>query len=113
MLHTNVYSNALETDSITEASTMKADQTEPSDLGPYYFQYMLPKCINRRAGRRQLPFILGKRLRFIGEWFSHFTTDEPVHEISNNVVCTTSKASNWPTHMRSLIGAFACRLNIL
>ena len=27
---------------------MNADQTEQSDLGPYYFQYMLPKCINRR-----------------------------------------------------------------
>ena len=38
---------------------------------------------------------------------------EPVHEISNNVVCATSKASDQPAHMRSLIRAFACRLNIL
>ena len=38
---------------------------------------------------------------------------EPVHEISNNVVCVTSKASDQPAHMRSLIKAFASRLSIL
>ena len=38
---------------------------------------------------------------------------EPVHEISNNVVCATSKASDQPAHMRSLIRAFASRLSIL
>ena len=37
---------------------------------------------------------------------------EPVHVISNNVVCVTSKASDQPAHTRSLIRAFACRLNI-
>ena len=37
---------------------------------------------------------------------------EPVHEISNNVVCATSKASDQPAPTRSLIRAFACRLNI-
>ena len=40
-------------------------------------------------------------------------TYEPWHEISNNVVCTTSKGSDQPAHMRSLIKAFASRLNIL
>ena len=38
---------------------------------------------------------------------------EPVHEISNNVVCATSKASDQPAHMRSLIRAFSSRLIIL
>ena len=38
---------------------------------------------------------------------------EPVHEISNNVVCATSKASDQPAHTRSLIIAFASRLSIL
>ena len=38
---------------------------------------------------------------------------EPRHEISNNVVCVTSKASDQPAHTRSLIKAFASRLNIL
>ena len=37
---------------------------------------------------------------------------EPVHEISNNLVCATSKASDQPAHTRSLIRAFACRLSI-
>ena len=32
---------------------------------------------------------------------------DPVHEISNNVVCATSKASDQPAHTRSLIRAFA------
>ena len=35
------------------------------------------------------------------------------HEISNNVVCATSKDSDQPAHMCSLIRAFASRLNIL
>ena len=38
---------------------------------------------------------------------------EPVHEISNNVVCATSIASDQPAHTRSLIRAFASRLSIL
>ena len=40
-------------------------------------------------------------------------TFEPVHDISNNVVCATSKASDQPAHTRSLIRAFASRLSIL
>ena len=42
-----------------------------------------------------------------------FLSREPVHEISNSVVCATSKASDQPTHTRSQIRAFACRLNII
>ena len=42
-----------------------------------------------------------------------FISNEPVHEISNNVVCATSKASDQPAHTRSLIRAFASRLSIL
>ena len=38
---------------------------------------------------------------------------EPVHEISNNLVGATSKASDQPAHTRSLIRAFASRLSIL
>ena len=37
----------------------------------------------------------------------------PVHEISNNMVCATIKASDQPAHTRSLIRDFACRLYIL
>ena len=38
---------------------------------------------------------------------------EPVHEISTNVVCATSIASDQPAHTRSLIRAFASRLSTL
>ena len=44
---------------------------------------------------------------------SQSTKYEPTHDISNNVVCATSKASDQPAHTRSLIRAFASRLNIL
>ena len=37
---------------------------------------------------------------------------EPRHEISNNVICATSKASDQPAHTRSLVRAFASRWNI-
>ena len=39
--------------------------------------------------------------------------NEQVHEISNNVICATSKALDQPAHTRSLIRAFASRLSIL
>ena len=42
-----------------------------------------------------------------------YLTFEPVYEISNNVVCATSKASDQPAHTRSLIRAFASRSSIL
>ena len=38
---------------------------------------------------------------------------EPVHEISNNVVCASSKVSDQPAQTRSLTRAFASRLSIL
>ena len=40
-------------------------------------------------------------------------TFESRNENSNDVVCATSQASDQPAHMRSLIRAFASRLNIL
>ena len=55
-----------------------------------------------------------------GDHIRDFCIIEPRHEISNNVigisnnmVRTTSKASDQPVHMRSLIRAFASRLCIL
>ena len=47
---------------------------------------------------------------------SHITSQvkfEPRHEISNNVVCATSKASDQPVHTRSLIRTLASLLNML
>ena len=45
--------------------------------------------------------------------FIRHHNNEPVHKISNNVVCATSKVSDQPAHTRSLIRAFACRLSVL
>ena len=50
---------------------------------------------------------------FVLVFLSKAYKNEPVHEISNNVVCATSKASDQPAHTRSLIRAFASRLSIL
>ena len=52
---------------------------------------------------------------FIGQEFKIIPclSFEPVHEISNNVVCATSKALDQSAHTRSLIRAFASRLIIL
>ena len=49
-------------------------------------------------------------IRYIGRYEFLY---ELRHEISNNVPCATSKASDQPAHTRSLISAFARRLNIL
>ena len=38
---------------------------------------------------------------------------EPLHGISNNVVCAASKSSDQPAHTHSLIRAFPSRLNVL
>ena len=51
-------------------------------------------------------FIAGAKLVLSGIY-------EPWHEIYNNVALATSKASDQPAHMRSLIIAFSSRLNIL
>ena len=56
------------------------------------------------------------RLVYYIHLFSHYRFKdiiEPVHEITNNVVCATSKASDQPAHTRSLIRAFASRLSII
>ena len=39
--------------------------------------------------------------------------NEPLHEIPNNVLCATIRASDQPAHTRNLIRAFASRLDIL
>ena len=58
-------------------------------------------------------FILYIRSNFLNTTLQIEVLYEPVHEISNNVVWATSKASDQPAHTRSLIRAFASRLSIL
>ena len=50
------------------------------------------------------------RIYFFTVSYKHMSRDQ---EISNNVVCATSKGSDQPAHTRSLIRAFAHCLNIL
>ena len=59
-------------------------------------------CINNKA--MHLPLMHG---------FCTLNTFEPRHENLNNVVCPTSKGSDQPAHMRTLIRAFASSLNTL
>ena len=47
---------------------------------------------------------------WLSQWDLLFS---PQHEISNNVVCATSKTSDQPTHTRNLIRTFASCLKIL
>ena len=64
-------------------------------------------------GQGPFPQIAGKALGAVITSILHWQKNEPVHEISNNVVCATSKASDQPAHTGSLIRAFASRLSIL
>ena len=57
--------------------------------------------------------VLNSKFTFLSFNFHLIQLNEPRHEISNNVVCATSKASDQPAHMRSLIRAFASCLNNL
>ena len=45
--------------------------------------------------------------------YNEATANEPRHEISKNMACATSRALDRHVHTRSLIRAFASRLNIL
>ena len=63
-----------------------------------------------------LMYIFIWKFKYVTAWAHCITPDnkiEPRHEISNNVVCATSKTSDQPAHTRSLIRTFASRLNSL
>ena len=80
---------------------------------------LLPYARSQLLHRRGSVCIRSSDLGLIPSWgmlkYFHSMTliFEPVREISNNVVCATSKASDQPAHMRSLIRVFASRLSIL
>ena len=104
-----------------------------NDLGLYQLCLVLQKLVEFKDFSRLLSDFLvffkadlifqdfsRKQTQQIREQRTKFVTGrkrvnkyEPRHEISNNVVCVTSKASDQPVHTRSLIRTFASRLNIL
>ena len=57
------------------------------------------------------PFFVHSLLIMIHQLATH--TIVPVRDISNNVVCAASKASDHCAHIRCLIRAFASLLSIL
>ena len=76
--------------------------------------YLVPLACEDGSTEREHGFLtiwqLVQKVMGIGE---EQITYEPRHEISNNVVCATSKGSDQPAHARSLISAIASRLKIL
>ena len=101
-----------------EANTIEPDRIAPlvkeqSDLGPCWWslgdnQTIVQSHWNLANYMFTCKISFKKNIGMPG-----YIIIEPVHEISNNVVCATSKASDQPAHTRSLIRAFACRLSIL
>ena len=71
------------------------------DLGPNYLKRLSAVNTSRQS------------VKFRRVFTKNTLKYEPVHEISNNEVCATSKASDQPAHTRSLIRAFASRLSII
>ena len=78
-------------------------------MGPHCLPSSLLKHSSRQE--KQTTFVEIGALRVKTIYINNI--NEQLHEISNNVVCATSKGSEQPVHMLSLIRAFACRLNIL
>ena len=71
-------------------------------------------CTRREAsGKSALRLHASGPKRYELDKYARVKPFEPVHEISNKVVCATSKASDQPAHARSLIRTFASRLSIL
>ena len=82
---------------------------------------ILSRCYTQRALRPYIDLGINYIRHFIKVQFVNKGIEiinfpsiyEPVHDISNNVVCATSKASDQPALMRSLIRVFANRLHTL
>ena len=70
------------------------------------FSDLYPNCLQKFPADYKSSKEIKKSIKML-------MTFEPQHDISNNVVCVTSKASDQPAHTRSLIRAFASCLNIL
>ena len=75
-----------------------------------YFFFREHGCINRKPS---LLFFFCLQIFKSSKVMLLNFYNEPVHEISNKVVCATSKSSDQPAHTRSLIRAFASRLSNL
>ena len=78
----------------------------------HYIVYANKKALGRlHLCRLSWPSLLPDTITKLSQ--SGAYKNEPRHGISNNVVCATSKASDQPALMHSLIRDFASLLNIL
>ena len=68
-----------------------------------------PECRNNPENKPMCNFLVIICVKKL----DHFPTPKNKYLSRDNVVCTTNKASDQPAHTRSLIRAFASRLNIL
>ena len=90
-----------------------------SDILIYFFEHSLccvplSKILLYNPGRQENVLTLLKSCRLgCKHQHKYANIHELRHEISNNVVCATHKASDQPAHTRSLIRAFASCLNFL
>ena len=80
------------------------DPEEMSQNGAFLLGLIIVRFLTREGP--------GKTTTYYSE-LTHIILRQCMHEISNNVVCATSKGSDQPAHMGNLIRAFARRLNIL
>ena len=80
--------------------SMYGNNGEVNELNVDTINYI---TIGRPALRKKAVFCIQNDKTCATLKITHSYTFEPRHEISNNVVCATSKASDQPAHMRSLI----------
>ena len=80
-----------------------------------YFVYSVLTCnLGPRGGFKRLKHVFFLKYTCKGKGAMSTTQAHNMsHEISNNVVCSTSKGSDQPAYTHSLIRALAMRLNIL
>ena len=77
----------------------------------FLLSYFLYACCEKSVKTAQIRrFVWAFAARLCDSYKKSY---EPVHEISNNVVCATGKASDQPANTRSLIRAFASCLSII
>ena len=80
-------------------------------INEYYSQNEVNKDLYRHEKKSSIVYVQCIEAKTMCFYPVNALIYEPRLEISNNVVCATNKASDHPTHTRSLIGAFTSRLN--
>ena len=108
----NIYTKCPSNGTLSNTKTHMRDATEwINSIGYAFFAVKVSKGAKIRNRYNQVMRYSATQMIWKCLWI--ISLNEPLHEISNNVVCATSRASDQPAHRRSMIRAFASRLNIL